>query len=96
MSTYKPGSEPGGKSTSEQTYEICNEPLNQYFTDRLPDDDSQNIDFAQVRREFVIGYNPTFGTEESLDPCLLDVWVLGSVSFREPKGNDGKPWHIAL
>ena len=96
MSTYKPVSEPRGKNASEQTYEICDEPLDQHFTDRLPDDDSEYIDFAQVRREFVIGHNPTLGTEESLDPFLLDVWILGTVSFREPEGNDGKPWHIAL
>lgn len=96
MSIYKSDSEPRSGGAIEQTYNICDEPLNQHLADRLPDDDPQDLDFTQVGSEFIIGNDPTLGTEESLNPLLLDFWILSTISFREPEGNDGKAWHVAL
>ena len=51
----------GGRDVVQQTHNVRDEPLNQHFTDRLPDDDPQNLDFTQVRGEFVVGHNPALG-----------------------------------
>jgi len=86
----------GGRGGSWQTYNICDEPFNQNFTDCLPDDNPKDLDFAQIRGKFVVWHNPALGTQERLDPLLLDVRVLGAIGLREPEGDHGKPWDVAL
>lgn len=79
-----------------QTYNVPDECLDQHLTGCLPDDDPQDFDFAQVRGKLVIGYNPALGTQERLDPFLLDVWILGAEGLGESTGNHGKAWRVAL
>ena len=96
MSIYEPDGEPESRGGNWWTHNIPDEPFDQHLSDCLPDDDPKDLDFAQVRSEFVIGHNPTLGTQERLDPLLLDVWIFGAVGLREPERNNGKTWYVAL
>jgi hypothetical protein len=77
MSICKAGVSQGSGSRWE-TYEVCNEPFDQHFANCFPNHDPEDVEITQVRGEFIVWHNPALGTQERLDPFLVDVWVLGA------------------
>lgn len=70
--------------------QVANETVDESLGHILANDYAKNLDLFYIRREIVVGDDPAFDAEESLDPLLLDVRVLLFEVVVETEGDDWK------
>lgn len=62
ISTYETIKTQVPASERKGTYNVSDEPLDQGLAGVLPDYDPKNLDLRQIRSEFIVGYDPAFGS----------------------------------
>jgi len=62
----------------------------------LPDNDPKNLNLFQIGSKLVVGDNPPFGTQKSLNPPLLDFRVFLLEAVGEPECYDWKTFNVVL
>jgi hypothetical protein len=62
----------------------------------LPDNDPKNLNVFQVGGKLVVGDNPPFGSQKSLNPLLLDFRVFLLETVGEPECHNWEAFYIVL